>query len=123
MLRGSLSVLFVTASLGAACAPWLVSPASAQSMQTYLPRRLTSGDLQLLSAEAAKLGPNGPKEEGWRNPKTGNSGVVTFLRQYEKAGMECRSFRYTFHTGTPTDGLPYKLDWCEKTPGHWMMAH
>ena len=97
--------------------------AEAQMMQSYLPRRLTTGDMTILRAEAAKLGPNGPAEEGWTNPKTGHSGVVTFNRAYERNGMKCRSFKYVFHTGTPTDGLPYHLDWCEKPNGQWAIAN
>ncbi|HEX3984512.1 MAG TPA: RT0821/Lpp0805 family surface protein [Acidisoma sp.] len=122
MLRSFLSVLVATFSLGAVLAPVLSSHASAQAMQTYLPRRLTGTDVDILRNEAAKLGPNGPKEERWHNPKTGNSGVVTFLRQYDSSGRECRSFRYTFHTGAPNDGLPYKLNWCEQSSGRWAIA-
>jgi surface antigen len=92
-------------------------------MQSYLPRRLNQSDIDILRAEAAKLQPHGIQKEHWRNPKTGNSGVVTLLKQYEQAGMKCRSFRYTFHTGTPQDGLPYKLNWCEKAPGDWVIAN
>lgn len=95
--------------------------AEAQAMQSYLPRRLTGSDLDILRAEAAKLGPNGPAEEGWTNPKTGHSGVVTFVKAFEHAGMACRGFKYIFHTGTPTDGLPYQLNWCKKPNGDWVM--
>ncbi|MCB8879580.1 hypothetical protein ACELLULO517_04990 [Acidisoma cellulosilytica] len=123
MLRQSLSIMVASLGLAFALAPALVTPAAAQSMQTYLPRRLTGSDMKILSYEAGKLGPQGPQKESWKNPKTGNSGTVTFLRQYHKSGMECRGFRYTFHTGTAQDGLPYKLNWCERSPGDWAIAN
>lgn len=125
MLRRPASLLLMTLGLGAvlAPAPAFLQPAAAQSLQTYLPRRLTGSDIDILRAEAAKLGPQGPSAENWKNPKTGHSGHVAFLQQSEKDGMQCRSFRYTFHLGTSNDGLPYKLTWCEKSPGDWAIAN
>ncbi|MCB8877216.1 RT0821/Lpp0805 family surface protein [Acidisoma silvae] len=123
MLRHTFPIMMACLGLGVALAPALVRPAMAQqAMQSYLPRRLAGSDVDILRHEAAKLGPQGPKKESWKNPKTGNSGTVTFRKQYEQAGMTCRSFGYTFHTGTSSDGLPYKLNWCEKSPGNWAIA-
>lgn len=123
MRRQCLLICIAVAGLASDLAPALVSPAAAQAMQAYLPRRLSGSDMRILSEEAGKLGPQGPKEESWKNPKTGNSGTVTFLHQYEKNGLTCRGFRYTFHTGVSTDGSPYKLHWCEKSPGDWAIAN
>lgn len=120
MIRKTLFTLAATAVLAAAVAPG-ISPAFAQAM-SYLPRRLTQSDIDILQAEAAKLGPQGPKEEHWTNPKTDHSGVVTFLSASTQKGMDCRLFRYTFHTGTPQDGVPYKLNWCQKSDGTWAIA-
>lgn len=123
MQRQCLLMCIAVAGLASDLAPALVSPAAAQSMQAYLPRRLSGSDMRILSDEAGKLGPQGPKEESWKNPKTGNSGTVTFLHQYQQAGLTCRGFRYTFHTGVSTDGTPYKLNWCEKSPGDWAIVN
>jgi surface antigen len=121
MLPKSFSILVAAIALVGVTAS-AIGPALAQQMQSYLPRRLTQSDLAILQSEAGKLGPNGPKEEGWHNPKTGNSGVVTFLNASTKNGMACREFRYTFHTGTPQDGTPYKLNWCQTSAGKWVIA-
>jgi hypothetical protein len=122
-MRMSISTLAVALTLGGLAVPAMAPPARAQSPYSYLPRRLTSGDIGILQAEAAKLGPDGPKEEGWHNPKSGNSGVVTFLTADTKNGMACRKFRYTFHTGTAQDGSPYTLNWCRTSAGKWAIAN
>lgn len=124
MSRKSLTFLTAALALGTLAAPNLLPlPAQAQSMQTYLPRRLTHSDVEILRAEADKLGPQGPKQENWSNPKTKHSGTVTFDKQYEKEGMTCRKFNYVFYTGTSGDGLPYTLDWCRKPNGEWVIAN
>ncbi|MBW4024293.1 MAG: hypothetical protein HIU92_14410 [Proteobacteria bacterium] len=120
-MRKSLSIVAMTLGVAGAVAG-MSMPAFSQAL-SYLPRRLTSSDMAVLRAEAAKLGPNGPKQEGWHNPKTGNSGVVTFLKASEHEGRPCREFRYTFRTGTPQDGLPYKLKWCETQSNTWKIAN
>jgi hypothetical protein len=116
-MRKSLSIMAV--ALGAL---GLAGPIWAQSPYSYLPRRLTSGDLDILRTAAGTLGPAGPKEEQWRNPKTGNSGTVTFVEANTLKGMACRKFRYTFHTGTAQDGTPYTLNWCQTADGKWAIA-
>lgn len=124
MSRKSLTLLTAALALGGLAAPALwASSAQAQAMQSYLPRRLTHGDMEILRAEAAKLSPSGVSKESWTNPKTGHSGTVAVARQYEKSGMTCRKFDYTFHTGTSTDGLPYTLDWCRKPNGEWAIVN
>ncbi|HTI01508.1 MAG TPA: RT0821/Lpp0805 family surface protein [Acidisoma sp.] len=124
MSRKSLTLLTAALALGGLAAPGLLaSSAQAQVMQSYLPRRLTHGDMEILRAEAAKLSPGDTKTEKWTNPKTRHSGTVTIKKQYEKSGMTCRKFDYTFHTGTSTDGLPYTLDWCRKPNGEWAIVN
>jgi hypothetical protein len=117
-MRKSLSIMAI--ALGAV---GLAGPIWAQSPYSFLPRRLTSSDLDILQTEAGKLGPGGPKEESWRNPQTGNSGTVKFLDANTKNGMACRKFRYTFHTGTAQDGTPYMLNWCHTAEGKWAIAN
>jgi hypothetical protein len=119
----AMALTVVGLAIGGLAAPAMVTSARAQSPYSYLPRRLTSGDMDILQAEAAKLGPNGPKEEGWHNPKSGNSGVVTFLGADTEKGLACRKFRYTFHTGTAQDGSPYTLNWCQTSAGLWAIAN
>jgi hypothetical protein len=122
-MRKSISTVAMALAVVGLAAPALVPPARAQAPYSYLPRRLTSGDMDILRGEAAKLGPNGPKEEGWHNPKSGNSGVVTFLSADTQNGLACRKFRYTFHTGTAQDGSPYTLNWCKTSAGVWAIAN
>jgi hypothetical protein len=122
-MRTSLSTVAI-ALTAIGLAPLTFAPAAvAQAPYSYLPRRLSSGDLAILQAEAAKLGPNGPKEEGWHNPQSGNSGTVTFLSADTEKGLACRKFRYTFHTGTAQDGTPYTLNWCQTSSGTWAIAN
>ena len=45
--------------------------------------------------------------------------MVTFVSADTEHGRSCRLFRYTFHTGTPQDGTPYKLNWCKTSAGTW----
>jgi hypothetical protein len=118
VMRKPLSILAM--ALGVA---GLAAPAWAQTPYSYLPRRLTGSDLTILRTAAGTLGPNGPKTESWHNPKTGNSGTVTFLSADTEKGMACRKFRYTFKTGTPQDNSPYRLNWCETSAGTWAIAH
>jgi hypothetical protein len=118
MIRKSLWIMAV-----ALTAAGLAAPVRAQSPYSYLPRRLTSGDFSILQAEAGKLGPDGPKEESWHNPKTGNSGTIAFLSADTEKGMACRKFRYTFRTGTAQDNTPYKLNWCQTAEGRWAIAN
>lgn len=124
MSRKSLTLLATALALGGLAAPGaLLPPAQAQVMQSYLPRRLTHSDMEILRAEAAKLSPGDTQSEHWTNPKTKHSGTVTVTKQYEKHGMTCRKFDYTFHTGTSTDGLPYTLDWCRRPNGEWAIVN
>jgi hypothetical protein len=122
-MRTSFSTVVMALTVAALVAPVTAPPARAQSPYSFLPRRLTSSDMDILRAEAAKLGPNGPKEEGWHNPKSGNSGAVTFLSADTEKGLVCRKFRYTFHTGTAQDGTPYTLNWCQTSAGEWAIAN
>jgi hypothetical protein len=122
-MRKSISTAAMALTVVGLAAPVIAPPARAQSPYSYLPRRLTSSDMDMLRAEAAKLGPNGPKEEGWHNRKSGNSGVVTFLSADTENGLACRKFRYTFHTGTAQDGTPYTLNWCQTSAGKWAIAN
>lgn len=122
MSRKSLILLAAAVALGGVVPGLLPAPAAAQAMQSYLPRRLTNSDMEILRSEAGKLGPNGPQEETWTNPKTKHSGTVTFKKQFESHGMPCREFGYTFHTGVSTDGMPYKLTWCQKPDGAWAIS-
>jgi hypothetical protein len=122
-MRKSISAAAMALTVVGLAAPVTAPPARAQAPYSYLPRRLTSSDMDMLQAEAAKLGPNGPKEEGWHNRKSGNSGVVTFLSADTENGLACRKFRYTFHTGTAQDGTPYTLNWCQTSAGKWAIAN
>jgi surface antigen len=115
-MRKSLPAVAVVMALAG-----LAGPALSQAM-SYLPRRLTSSDMAILRAETAKLGPKEPKDDVWHNPASGNSGTVTFLATSTEQGLPCRKFRYTFHTGTPQDGSPYKLTWCRTSAGRWAIA-
>jgi hypothetical protein len=115
-MRQSLSIAAVVLAVAGFAAPALAQ------VQTYLPRRLTGGDMTILQTEASRLGPEGPKEQAWHNPKSGNSGVLTFVSAGTEHGMSCRLFRYTFHTGTPQDGTPYRLNWCKTSTGRWAIA-
>jgi len=123
VMRVSFSILAVALAVAGLAMPAMAPPARAQSPYSFLPRRLTTSDFDILQTEAGKLGPAGPKEESWHNPKTGNSGVVTFLTADTEKGMACRKFRYTFHTGTAQDGNPYTLHWCETGAGRWAIAN
>ena len=115
-MRLSILVVASAAALLGAATPLLAQPYS------YLPKRLTSGDMRLLTEEGGKLLPGGKQTGTWRNPKTGNSGTVALLKRTEKNGMPCQLYEYTFKTGTSGDNTPYKLNWC-KGPNGWKIAN
>jgi hypothetical protein len=99
----------------------LAGPAVSQGL-SYLPRRLTSSDMEILRTESAKLRLQGPKEDAWHNPASGHSGTVTLLSTKTEQGLPCRKFRYIFYTGTPQDGSPYTLTWCRTSTGRLAIA-
>ena len=107
------TILTAVAALG------LLTTAATAFAQTngYLPKGLSREDLRMVQAAAGHLAPEGPREDKWFNPKTGNKGTVAYVKSYKQKDMTCRQFRYTFVTGNTTDRTPYKLNWCRTPAG------
>jgi 17 kDa outer membrane surface antigen len=112
------SILAVAAAVGLLTA---IAPAFAQDY--FLPRKLTSSDMNALEVEGSTLAPGGRTKGIWHNPKTGHSGTIDLLHETKKDGRLCHLYRYTFKTGTNSDNTPYKLNWCKMSNGEWKIAN
>jgi surface antigen len=89
-----------------------------------MPEGLTRDDLALLSAASAKV--YSPETvavgavESWVNPKTGNSGTVTLIRQYERGDMPCRQFTHRIKLAGRAEQT-YTFSRCRVAPGEWKL--
>ncbi|ABI61536.1 RT0821/Lpp0805 family surface protein [Granulibacter bethesdensis] len=84
---------------------------------------LNKSDLATLGKAAGPLLGNEPLFNGstqpWSNPKTGNSGTLTLVEQYQKDGMSCRKIRYDVMLKRRNAPNVYTLDWCKTAQGVW----
>ncbi len=55
----------------------------------------------------------------WSNPKTGTSGTITLVRDFQSAGMACHELKYLFNLTHPTRRQTYTLNWCRTPDGEW----
>ncbi len=118
------ALLLVALSLAAVALP-TISEAQINPFQSSR-TGLRGDDLTLMSAAASQLYQqdtvtNGA-EDHWSNPKTGNSGTVTVLQSFEKAGMACRKVRYVIRLRHVTGQRIYTVNWCKTASGEWKIA-
>ena len=87
---------------------------------------LRGDDLALMTGAASQLYQQDTVANGaashWSNPKTGDSGTVTVLHSFEKAGMACRRVRYVIHLRGVTGQRVYTVNWCKTASGEWKIA-
>lgn len=56
----------------------------------------------------------------WANPETGNSGTVTPIRTYERAGSRCRVLEIVNRAGKQRGES--RFNFCEQTNGEWKVV-
>ena len=103
-------------------------PASAQFIPTpgpnLVPETLTREDVTALSAASAKLYTAETVAVGavetWTNPKTGNSGVVTIARVFERNGMPCREIVHRIKLAREGEQT-YHFNRCRIGTGEWKL--
>lgn len=107
-----------------------LSPASAQFIPSpmgtgMMPDTMTHDDVTAATEASAKL--YTPEKvtvgavERWNNPKTGNSGVVTLVRVFERNGMPCREIVH--HIKLVREGeQTYHFNRCRVPTGEWKLV-
>ena len=107
-----------------------VQPANAQGLgmpmgslwDTYV--TLTRSDMDMLRAAVTQQIHN--RKPGasatWKNPESGNSGVVTLLDAFARQGRRCERIEYRLSppAGTPSDH--FTLTSCLQSDGSWKLA-
>jgi len=87
---------------------------------------LHGDDWTLMTDSASQLYQQDTVADGaashWSNPKTGDSGTVTVLHSFEKAGMACRRVRYVIRLRGVTGQKIYTVNWCKTASGEWKIA-
>jgi len=108
---------------------FVASPVSAQFIPTpmgpnIVPETLTHDDVTALSAASAKLYTAETVTVGsveyWANPKTGNSGVVTIARVFERNGMPCREIVHRIKLVREGEQT-YHFNRCRVATGEWKL--
>lgn len=89
-------------------------------------RHLRGDDWTLMTDAASQLYQQDTVADGaashWSNPKTGDSGTVTVLHSFEKAGMACRRVRYVIRLRGVSGQRNYTVNWCKTASGEWKIA-
>jgi len=104
-----------------------LQPAQAQMLgpvwETYV--TLTQGDLEMIKADLSNQINN--KQVGatasWRNDASGNSGRITLLKSFTRAGRRCENIDYVI--SPPEKALPsdhYIFTSCVQTDGSWKLS-
>ena len=104
-------------------------PAAAQFIPApmgpnIVPESLTHDDVTALSAASAKLYTAETVAvgavEAWTNPKSGNSGVVTIARVFERNGMPCREIVHRIKLVREGEQT-YHFNRCRIATGEWKL--
>lgn len=103
-------------------------PAPAQAilspMGTGMPDTLTREDITAATQASAKL--YTPETvtvgavERWSNPKSGNSGIVTLVRVFERSGMPCREIVHQLKLVREGEQT-YHFNRCRVPTGEWKL--
>jgi surface antigen len=123
----------IRSALLAACLalPVLAStPTSAQFVLNpmgtgMMPDSLTHDDVTAATEASAKL--YTPEKvtvgaaERWSNPKSGNSGVVTLVRVFERDGMPCREILHRIKLAREGEQV-YHFNRCRIATGEWKLV-
>ncbi len=113
------------AAVGLAIALGLLSVPAAAQINFYEKYviRLSQGDLDSMNTAAAALyaGPVAQIDaiSTWKNPKSGNSGVVKLIGIYRYKGMPCRRLAYAVRLKGEADPKRFRMDRCRVENGDW----
>ncbi len=84
---------------------------------------LTRGDLDSMNMAAAALyegaGARIDAISTWKNPKSGNSGVVKLIGIYRYKGMPCRRLAHAVRIKGEADPKRFRIDRCRVSNGDW----
>ena len=89
------------------------------------PGGLSQDDLRRMGAAAARLyeGHAIGDVERWRNPDTGNAGLVRLTRRFESNGAPCRTLQYVIRVAQrPRTPARYRITWCKLKTGEWKIV-
>ncbi len=86
---------------------------------------LSKEDIELLKRAAAKLyEPDSVQvgtTEAWTNSDSGNSGIVTLIKIFEKQGMPCRQLQHEVRVSGKSDPSSVEFTRCKTTEGDWKL--
>ena len=79
-------------------------------------------DTKIIMRVGADMLRNAPDGESrpWSNPQTGNSGTITLLRSYKRAGLPCRDAQV--NSQLKERSVVYVLPVCQVADGSWKIA-
>jgi|GEM_PF-2446615 len=89
------------------------------------PGGLSDDDISRMGAAAARLyeGHAIGDVERWRNPDTGNAGLVRLTRRFESNGAPCRTLQYVIRVAKrPRTPAHYRITWCKLNTGEWKIV-
>ncbi len=107
---------------------WVSLDTSALSQENPFKRmgaELSKEDIELLKRAAAKLyEPDSVQvgtTEAWANSDSGNSGIVTMIKIFEKQGMPCRQLQHEVRVSGKSDPSGVGFTRCKTTEGDWKL--
>ena len=84
---------------------------------------LTQDDIDLILSKSASVNktPKTGALTSWKDPTSGASGTISFIRHLKQQGMDCNLLHYVFAEATPQRDTSYNLKWC-RIDGEWKLA-
>ncbi len=86
---------------------------------------LSKEDIEFLKQAGAKLYERDSVQVGttetWANSDSGNSGVVTLIKIFEKQGMPCRQLQHEVRVSGKSDPSNVEFTRCKTTEGDWKL--
>ena len=123
-IRLPLRLPFATLVLAAgALLASLAAPPAAAQINPFKgnSQRLSDDDRDMLDATIARLNARAPLQPGdretWKNPRTGSSGTIKLLRNYNFGTAPCHLVQYDFEVGDGGSQRSYQVDWCRMDNG------
>jgi surface antigen len=116
--------------LTAALVLWLAGATQSALAQVLTPHPglawpgLSQDDVARMRAATARLyeGRSIGTVERWRNPDTGNAGLVKLLNKFDANGMPCRRIEYKIRVKEKMQPQQYVMNWCKTASGDWKIV-
>jgi len=121
--RHSLRRALQTLSLAAGIAVAASGLAHAQYGAVFGTVRPGPGDQVMMRQQVDALldGPADPRALDWQNPRTGNSGTVTLMREFARGNRQCRQLEYRILQRTYDRPEVAIVVWCKQANGRWQI--